>query len=95
MSNTKQCSECDHYDPILRGMNETSSGWCVKRSLYPHMDSKGQVTPANAERVPNPTDPAKPYIVARTQVKADCTLYAIKKKRQSKKELMALAMKAR
>lgn len=92
MANDKKCSDCDAYDPILHGMKETRSGWCVKRSLYPFQDSKGQITPAGAQRVTDPTAPAQPYIVAGAGIKQDCTLFTIKKKRPDKKDLLAAAM---
>ncbi len=92
MPNDKKCSDCDAYDPILHGMKGTKSGWCVKRSLYPYMDSAGQVTPPDAKRVENPEDPAKPYIVQGSGIKQDCNLYTIKKKKPEKKDLLAAAM---
>lgn len=92
MANDKKCSDCDAYDPILHGMKETRMGWCVKRSLYPYMDSAGQVTPPGAQRVTRAEDPAKPYIVEKDGIKQDCNLYTIKKKKPEKKDLLAAAM---
>lgn len=91
MSNTKPCKECEHYDPILRGMQETRSGWCVKKSLYPHKDSPGQVTPAHAQRVADPIAPAQPHIVEGSGVVAACTDFLGKKQKLTKAELLAKA----
>lgn len=95
MANDKKCSDCDAFDPILHGMKETKMGWCAKRSIYPFMDSVGQVTPPGVKRVENATDPAQPYIVEASGIKQDCNLYAIKKKKKSKAELLAEATGAK
>lgn len=92
MSNTKPCSECEHYDPILRGAQETRMGWCVKKSLYPYRDSPGQVTPAKAQRVNDPDAPAEPHIVSAAGVVPGCTEFAPKKQKPSKADLMAKAL---
>lgn len=91
MANANPCKTCEHYDPILRGMKETAQGWCVKRSLYPYRDSPGQVTPANAQRVANPNDPASPHLVEGAGVRSDCLLFQARKPRVSKADLMAQA----
>lgn len=90
--NTKTCGDCEHYDPILRGTRPTPRGWCAKKSVYPYMDSPGQVTPQGVQRVPNPEDPAKPVIVEQRQVKADCTLFTVRRSKMSKADLIAKAL---
>lgn len=92
MSNTKSCGTCEHYDPILRGMKSTANGWCVKKSVYPHQDSPGQVTPPSAIRVSSPEEPAKPCIVQGAGIQAGCTLYMIRRNKSSKQDLLAQAM---
>lgn len=87
--NTKRCSECEHYDPVLRGMKPTKYGWCVKRSLYPYADSQGQITPSHATRVARPEDPAKPHLVEGNAVVAHCTLFQIRRAKPTKAELMS------
>ena len=91
-SNDKPCQLCDHYDPILRGVKPTSMGWCARRSLYPYMDSPGQVTPTNARRVANPEDPAQPVIVNADQVVPACQTYAPRRQKVSKEALLAAAL---
>lgn len=91
MANTSPCSDCQFYDPILKGMQPTPRGWCVKKSLYPFRDSPGQQTPPNAKRVASMADLAKPHIVEGKKVVADCNQYAKLVARKSKAELQKLA----
>ena len=91
MSNTRPCKECEHYDPILRGMQETRQGWGGRKSLYPAKDSPGQVTPAHAVRVSDPDAPAQPHIVQGLDILPGCTLFQPRKQKLSKAELLAKA----
>lgn len=88
---THACSTCAHYDPILKGQKPTTQGWCVKKSLYPAVDSPGQVTPPGARRVAAGTDLAEPYIVAATAVKPGCMDHTPKPVPKTKDELRRLA----
>lgn len=87
------CNTCAHYDPILRGTKPTRLGWCVKKSVYPHTDSPGQVTPANAQRAANPDDLAKPHLVEGTGVQKACMLYTPKQNKPTKADLLSKATK--
>ncbi len=89
--NKNMCGECDHFDPVIRGMKETQWGWCSKKSVYPHKDAPGQVSPKGVARVENPEDLAKPHMVQKKDVKKGCTLYTIKKKKPTKAELLKAA----
>jgi hypothetical protein len=91
MANTLPCSGCKHYDPILKGMKPTPRGWCVKKSLYPHRDTPGQVTPDGARRVGPDETLAKPYIVDAASVQTACTTYVAKPPAKTKAGLQALA----
>ncbi len=89
--NTHPCSACAHYDSILRGVKPTADGWCVKRSLYPYIDSPGQRTPLGAVRVTDPAARAKPHIVQGAQVQPNCLTFTPRKSKLSKDELLARA----
>ncbi len=91
-NNTNPCGTCDHFDPVVRGMKETQWGWCVKRSIYPKHDSRGQVTPANAVRADSAEDLAQPHMVQKTEIRSDCVLYTIAKKKPTKADLLKAAM---
>jgi hypothetical protein len=89
--NTQPCNLCQHFDPIQRGAKPTAHGRCVKRSLYPYIDSPGQQRPADAQRVTDPNEPARIHVVVGTGVQSTCLFFTPKKGKATKADLMAKA----
>lgn len=78
--NDKKCSNCKHYDPILKGnprggLKETPRGWCAKFSLYPYKEGPGQKFPEGVTRVTSPTDRASPKIVHKDEIVPNCSAF--------------------
>lgn len=68
------CSNCQHYDPIIRGTEEGRHGRCADRSTYPAKEQPGQVFPVGVRREP-PGELAKPVIVVGSDVMVNCAQF--------------------
>jgi len=90
--NEQPCGKCNYYDVILRGtgkgLRPTSRGWCAKKSIYPIKPGPGQVNPPGVKRVTKADEPAKPHIVAETQVVGNCTHFMPQRIKLTKEELI-------
>lgn len=81
--NNKPCGSCTHYFAIKNALDRKGSptfanhGWCVKRSLFPHVEQPGQEFPANAERAKE-GDLASPYIVHSDEIKHGCPDFSLR-----------------
>lgn len=72
--NNIPCKDCKFYDAILGPAEKiTKRGWCVKKSLYPAKEGRGQNFPYGAKRV-KPGELAKPHIVRGEVVVEECKL---------------------
>lgn len=91
MANTSPCSSCKYYDPILKGTQPTPRGWCIKKSLYPAHDGRGQTIPDGAVRVPPGETLAKPHIVTGAGVVENCLTFVQLPPARTKEGLRALA----
>lgn len=70
----RSCGTCAGYDPMSRGLRETGTGWCSKKSIYPAIDEAHHPSPEGVKRAAR-SEPAKPVIVERREVVAGCPLY--------------------
>lgn len=73
MSNQTPCGKCKWYDPMLGSGGRTNSfGQCSVKSIYPAREGVGQSFPPHVKRMDDPAKPAKPVIVYRDRVEANC-----------------------
>jgi len=85
--NNKNCGACNNFDIVLRGIKETSWGWCSRKSEYPATEGPGQIFPLGVKRVAA-NEPAKPFMVKKAQVVTNCAIFVTKKVQVSKQDLV-------
>ena len=73
------CGSCVNFDPVLPSDDARRGrhGWCAAKSTYPAREQQGQTFPAGVKRVPEGTL-AKPVIVRRDEVVANCAFFQAK-----------------
>jgi hypothetical protein len=70
----KPCVQCQHYDPIIRGLKTGKHGWCAVKSAYPAAEQPGQIFPPGVARV-EPGELARPVIVVGRSVVPGCVQF--------------------
>lgn len=92
MLNNKPCDTCNFFDPILKGgqkgLKETEWAWCAKKSVYPLKEGPGQLFPPNVTRVEKASDPARPVILRKGEVKSNCDMHTPRKALHTKQDLL-------